>query len=72
VPFEIYELTHGVSTFKLITLILNVAVVVYLLLAKRLFGLRGGHAAEVERRRTLGGWSAIEAATVAPTGPLTP
>jgi uncharacterized membrane protein (DUF2068 family) len=72
VPFEIYELTHGVSTFKLITLILNVAVVAYLLLAKRLFGLRGGHAAEVARRRNLGGWAAIEAVTVAPTRPPSP
>ena len=67
VPFEIYELANGVSAFKLITLILNVAVVVYLLLAKRLFGLRGGHAAELARREHLGGWAAIERATVTPS-----
>jgi uncharacterized membrane protein (DUF2068 family) len=66
VPFEIYELTNGISTFKIITLILNVAVVAYLLLAKRLFGLRGGHAAEMARRENLGGWAAIERATVTP------
>ncbi|HEX3795449.1 MAG TPA: DUF2127 domain-containing protein [Acidimicrobiales bacterium] len=63
VPYEVYELMHGVSTFKIITLIINVVVVVYLLLAKRLFGLRGGHAAEQARREVLGGWTAIEAAT---------
>ena len=39
------------------TLVINVAIVVYLLLAKRLFGLRGGHRAESKRRRVqrLGG-----------------
>jgi uncharacterized membrane protein (DUF2068 family) len=63
VPFEVYELTLGVSVFKVITLVINVAIVVYLLLAKRLFGLRGGHEAEVERRRELGGWGVIERAT---------
>ena len=51
VPLEIYELVLGVSAFKVVTLVINLAIVVYLLLAKRLFGLRGGHRAEVERRR---------------------
>ncbi len=63
VPFEIYELSLSVSVFKMVTLVINVAIVVYLLLAKRLFGLRGGYTAERERRRRLGGWQAIEAAT---------
>ena len=63
VPIEIYELTLSVSVFKVITLIINVAIVVYLLLAKRLFGLRGGHRAEAKRRHELGGWGAIERAT---------
>jgi uncharacterized membrane protein (DUF2068 family) len=63
VPFEIYELTKGTSAFKIITLVINVAVVLYLLLAKRLFGLRGGHHAEVQRRQALGGWDAIVHAT---------
>jgi uncharacterized membrane protein (DUF2068 family) len=65
VPIEVYELTRSVSVFKVITLVINVAIVVYLLLAKRLFGLRGGHRAEVERRRELSGWAAIERATPA-------
>jgi uncharacterized membrane protein (DUF2068 family) len=65
VPLEIYEITLGVSVFKILTLIINVAIVIYLLLAKRLFGLRGGHHAVIERRRTLGGWEAVERATPA-------
>jgi uncharacterized membrane protein (DUF2068 family) len=60
VPLEVYELLTSFSTLKLILLIVNVAVVVYLLLGKRLFGLRGGHAADEERRRADGGWRAID------------
>ncbi len=49
-PLEIYELTDKVSGFKIATLVLNVLAVLYILLAKRLFGLRGGAAAfEAER-----------------------
>jgi hypothetical protein len=43
--------------------IINLAVVIYLLLAKRLFGLRGGHQAERARRERSSGWGAIERAT---------
>ncbi len=63
VPFEIYELTNGVSAFKIVALIINLAVVIYLLLAKRLFGLRGGYLAERARRESTSGWGAIERAT---------
>lgn len=63
VPFEVYELSLSLSVFKIVTLIINVAIVIYLLLAKRLFGLRGGYRAERLRRERLGGWEAIEAAT---------
>ncbi|WP_084701120.1 DUF2127 domain-containing protein [Streptacidiphilus anmyonensis] len=49
-PLEIMELTHKVSGFKIGTLALNVLAVLYILLAKRLFGLRGGAKAfEAER-----------------------
>jgi uncharacterized membrane protein (DUF2068 family) len=49
-PYEVYELIHKFSYFKLSAFLLNVAAVVYLLLTKRLFGIRGGHAAyEAER-----------------------
>ena len=62
IPYEIYELVLKVSVLKVVALVLNVLVVAYLLWAKRLFGLRGGHAAEVERKRRLSGWQAVEAA----------
>ena len=45
IPLEVYELTEKVSWLKLVVLLVNVAAVVYLLLSKRLFGIRGGHAA---------------------------
>jgi uncharacterized membrane protein (DUF2068 family) len=62
-PLEVYELTKTVSPFKVIALIINLAVVIYLLYAKRLFGLRGGAAAEEARREEDVGWGALERAT---------
>jgi uncharacterized membrane protein (DUF2068 family) len=56
---EVYELTRTVSTLKVLTLIINLAVVVYLLFAKRLFGLRGGAAAEQAERDADNGWDAL-------------
>jgi uncharacterized membrane protein (DUF2068 family) len=50
IPLELYELSHSISPFKVLALVVNVAIVVYLLLAKRLFGLRGGAAAEEQLR----------------------
>jgi uncharacterized membrane protein (DUF2068 family) len=44
-PIEVYEIVDKQSAFKIGTLVLNVVAVLYLLLAKRLFGLRGGRAA---------------------------
>ena len=43
-PLEVYELANRLSPLKILAFIINVAVVVYLLFAKRLFGLRGGRA----------------------------
>jgi uncharacterized membrane protein (DUF2068 family) len=63
VPFEVYELANGVSVFKMVAFVINVAIVLYLLVAKRLFGVRGGFRVEEERRRKLSGWEAIEEAT---------
>ena len=52
-PIEIYELTERLTWFRVAALVINVAAVVYLLVSKRLFGLRGGHAAyEAERHET--------------------
>ncbi len=62
-PLEVYELAHKLSPFKVIALILNTAVVIYLLFAKRLFGIRGGAAAEEAARERDTGWGALERAT---------
>jgi uncharacterized membrane protein (DUF2068 family) len=64
-PLEVYELAHTLSPLKILTLVINLAVVVYLLLAKRLFGLRGGAAAERAEREHDGGWPAIDRSTPA-------
>jgi uncharacterized membrane protein (DUF2068 family) len=62
-PLDTYEIVHHPTPFKLVAFIVNVAVVVYLLLAKRLFGLRGGtEAAEAEAARDRG-WEALERAS---------
>jgi uncharacterized membrane protein (DUF2068 family) len=45
VPLEVYEVSEKVSWLKIVTLLVNVAAVLYLLLSKRLFGIRGGHKA---------------------------
>jgi uncharacterized membrane protein (DUF2068 family) len=63
VPYEVYELAKGVSGLKVLALVLNLAVVAYLLFAKRLFGLRGGGKAEQAEYDADVGWPAIERAT---------
>jgi uncharacterized membrane protein (DUF2068 family) len=44
-PLEIRELTEKVTGLRIGALVFNVLAVIYLLVAKRLFGLRGGHRA---------------------------
>ncbi len=44
-PIEVHEIISKQSAFKIATFALNVVAVLYLLLSKRLFGLRGGKAA---------------------------
>ena len=44
-PLELWELSRGVSVLKALTLLVNLAIVVWLVWHKRLFGLRGGAAA---------------------------
>jgi uncharacterized membrane protein (DUF2068 family) len=73
-PLEVYELTRTVSPLKIIALIVNIAVVVYLLRAKRLFGFNGGAAAERAERERDVGWVALERTAperggLAPAGP---
>ena len=75
IPYEIYELLKSVTTLKVVALVINVAIAVYLLYAKRLFGLRGGGKVERAEREADTGWPAIERATPAsipePTAPPT-
>jgi uncharacterized membrane protein (DUF2068 family) len=62
-PLEIYEIIHKTSALKIIGFIINLAVVVYLLFAKRLFGLRGGGTVDrLERERDMT-WDALDQAT---------
>jgi uncharacterized membrane protein (DUF2068 family) len=42
VPLEVYEVVDNATWLKLVLLAVNVAAVVYLLVSKRLFGIRGG------------------------------
>lgn len=50
-PYEIWELTIKLSWFKLTLFAINLALVLYLVLTKRLFGVRGGrHAFEARLR----------------------
>lgn len=60
VPFEIYELTSSISTLKVLALVINIAVVSYLLISKRLFGVRGGAKAELLEREMDSGWIALD------------
>jgi uncharacterized membrane protein (DUF2068 family) len=60
-PVEVYELTQHATPFKILALIVNIAVVAYLLYAKRLFGLRGGAAADEALAERDVGWPALEA-----------
>ena len=62
-PVEIYELAGRVSWFKLVAFLVNLAVVVYLIYAKRLFGVRGGYKVDLQERERALGWGAIERAT---------
>jgi uncharacterized membrane protein (DUF2068 family) len=50
-PVEIYDLTNGLTATRVATFVINVAAVAYLVVSKRLFGVRGGRAAyEADRR----------------------
>jgi uncharacterized membrane protein (DUF2068 family) len=42
-PLEVYEISHHVTALKVVTFVLNIAIVVYLVYRGRLFGMRGGH-----------------------------
>lgn len=59
-PVEIHELVVKLSPLKILTLVLNLAVVAYLLVAHRLLGVRGGEQAYRAERERDTGWQALE------------
>jgi uncharacterized membrane protein (DUF2068 family) len=63
---EIYELSSKFSVLKILALLVNLLVVVYLLFAKRLFGLRGGGRAEAAEAEHDSGWQALESVPPCP------
>jgi uncharacterized membrane protein (DUF2068 family) len=59
-PLEVYEIVTRTTVLKVLAFVINVAVVIYLLFAKRLFGLRGGAAADEAEGELDQGWEALE------------
>ncbi len=56
-PFEVKALIDRVTVFRVLTLVVNVAILVWLLWQKRLFGIRGGpqpHDADIDRQELFG------------------
>ena len=51
-PYEIYDLTAKITVLRLVAFAINLALVLYLVLTKRLFGVRGGKKAYEARRRS--------------------
>jgi uncharacterized membrane protein (DUF2068 family) len=50
-PYEVYDLTTKITVTRVAFFAVNLALVLYLVIAKRLFGLRGGSSAQQARRR---------------------
>jgi uncharacterized membrane protein (DUF2068 family) len=68
-PVEVHEILARFTIPRLLALLVNIAAVVYLLLTKRLFGLRGGRAA-FERERHSASLLEVEQAAVAAARPV--
>jgi uncharacterized membrane protein (DUF2068 family) len=51
-PYEIYVLTNKVTVLRVVAFLINLGLVVYLVVTKRLFGVRGGKAAYEARLRS--------------------
>lgn len=58
-PIEIRELTLSLSPLKILTLVLNLAVVAYLLWVHRLLGVRGGGRADRAEKEHDSGWAPL-------------
>jgi uncharacterized membrane protein (DUF2068 family) len=52
IPYEIYELADKITVLRAAAFVINVALVVYLVVSKRLFGVRGGKRAYDARLRS--------------------
>jgi hypothetical protein len=73
IPYEIYDLTAKVTVLRLAAFVINVALVVYLVVTKRLFGVRGGKKAYEARLRSASILQAeIDALAAAPAPPAGP
>jgi uncharacterized membrane protein (DUF2068 family) len=51
-PYEIYDLTAKVTVLRVVAFVINLALVLYLVITKRLFGVRGGKNAYEARLRS--------------------
>ncbi len=51
-PYEIYELANKVTVLRVVAFVINLGLVLYLMLTKRLFGVRGGKAAYEAKLRS--------------------
>jgi uncharacterized membrane protein (DUF2068 family) len=51
-PYEIYDLMNKVTALRLVAFVINLGLVLYLVLTKRLFGVRGGKKAYEARLRS--------------------
>jgi uncharacterized membrane protein (DUF2068 family) len=51
IPLEVYEIAHTPSPLKVLLLVVNVAIIGYLIYKGRLFGVRGGHEAYLSEIR---------------------
>ena len=52
IPYEVYDLAAKVTALRLAAFVVNLALVLYLVLTKRLFGVRGGKQAYDARLRS--------------------
>ncbi|MFC5179836.1 DUF2127 domain-containing protein [Actinomadura harenae] len=51
-PIEIYELTERITAVRIGALVINIGLIVYIVVTKRLFGVRGGKAAHEAHLRS--------------------
>jgi uncharacterized membrane protein (DUF2068 family) len=70
-PYEVYDLTAKVTALRLVAFAINLALVIYLVVAKRLFGVRGGKKAYEAKLRSASILQAEIDAVAAAPGPGT-